>query len=146
MIFCSTIGLWYASVSSSYNAAWTLGLIRPSSRLCELLTNPILLIYRALYACRVTCISSIIRLSPVRLSLDVLSDRLLESVNICTGISYLNTNSNCSQIASTSSNKSAKTITSADSTEHATRRDLYDLQDTGTALWLSYVNMTILPS
>ena len=49
MIHCSALGLLYAVDSSWYNAAWTLGLVRPSARLRELLNRPILLISCALY-------------------------------------------------------------------------------------------------
>ena len=63
-----------------------------------------------------------------------------------TGIDYLKTYFNCLRIASASSNRSAKAITSTDSTEHTTRRDLYDLYETGIALWFSSVKRTIPPS
>ena len=71
---------------------------------------------------------------------------LLEPVSISTGTGRIKTNSNCLRIASASSNRSAKAITSGDSTERATRRDLYDLCETGTALWLSSVKRTMRPS
>ena len=67
----------------------------------------------------------------MRLSLDIMPNKLLESVDICTGIGCLNTNSICLRIASASSNKSAKAITSVDSMKCATCRDLCDLQETG---------------
>ena len=51
----------------------------------------------------------------------------------------------CTRI-SASSNRSAKAITSADSVERATRRDLYDLYETGIALWLSSAKRTMRPS
>ena len=127
MIHSSTFGLWYAVASSRYSTAWILGMIRPSVRFGELLTKSILLISGALYACRATFMSSIIRFSLVRLLLYIMSNRLWDSINICTGIGCIETNSNCLGIANASLNKSAKAITSADSTERATRHDLYDL-------------------
>ena len=96
-----------------------------------------LLISWALYACRAAYISGIIRFSLVRLPFDIMSNMLLESVLMCYGIGCLRTNSNCLWIARASSNRSAKAITSADSTGRATRSDLYDLYETGLALWLS---------
>ena len=58
-----------------------------------------------------------------------MSNKLLKSVNICTGIGSIKTNSNCLRTQSASSNKSSKALSSADVTERATRRDLYDLYD-----------------
>ena len=97
------------------------------------------LISCALYACRAVYISSIIHFSFVRLTLDIISNMLLESVSTCTGLCCLRTNSYYLRIASASSNRSAKAITSADNTERATRPDLYDFYETGIALWLSSV-------
>ena len=56
--------------------------------------TPKLLISFDLYACRTAYISSIIRFSLVVLPLDVMLDKLLDSVNACTGIGCLKTNSN----------------------------------------------------
>ena len=72
-------------------------------------------------------ISNIIRFSLVQLPFDIISNMLLESVSMCTGIGCLRTNSNFLRIASASSNRFAKAITSAVCTECATRRDLYGL-------------------
>ena len=105
-----------------------------------------LLISCVLYAFRAAYISSIISFSLVRPPLHTVSNKLLESVDMCTGNGFLKVNSNCLQIESAPSNKSAKAITSADSMERATRRDLYDLQETSLELWLSSVNRTIHPS
>ena len=85
-------------------------------------------------------------MSLVRLPFDITSSMLLESVSICIDIGCLRTNSNCLRIANASSNRSAKEITSAESTEHATRRDLYDLHETGIALWFSSVKRIMRPS
>ena len=82
----------------------------------------------------------------MQLPFDIFSSMLLESASIFTSICCLRTNSNCSRIASASSNSSAKAITSADSTKRATRRDLYDLYETGIALWYSSVKTTKSPS
>ena len=60
-----------------------------------------------------------------------------------TGIGCLRANPNCLQTPSASSNRSAKSITSADSNERAKRRDLYE---TGIALWLSSVRRTVRQS
>ena len=60
-----------------------------------------------------------------------------------TGIGCLRTNSSCLRIASASSNRSAKAKTSADSTERATHRDLYELYKTNIALWLLSVKNTV---
>ena len=79
-------------------------------------------------------LSSIIRFSLARLSLDIMSDKLLESINICSRIGCLKTNFNCLRIVSASSNRSPKAITSVSSAKHAARRDLYDLQEIGIAL------------
>ena len=133
-------------MSSLYNAAWTLGLVNPSARLCELRTNPILLISRALYACLAAYMSSMIRFSLVRLPLDMMSKRLLESVSMCTGIGSFNMNSSCLRIARASSDRSANAMTSADSTERAMRLDLYDLYDIGIALLAASVRRTMRPS
>ena len=57
-------------------------------------------------------------------------NRHWKSVNICTSNGCLKKNSNCLRIASESSKKFAKAITSADNKEHATGRDLYDLCET----------------
>ena len=65
---------------------------------------------------------------------------------MCSGIGCLKTNSNCLKIASASSNRSSKAITWADSRERATRRDLYDLYETGIALYLSSFKRTMRPS
>ena len=62
---------------------------------------------------------------------------------MCTGIVCLRTSYDSLQIASASSNRSAKAITSTDITERATCRDLYDLYETGIALWLSSVKRTM---
>ena len=62
---------------------------------------------------------------------------------MCTGIGCLRMNSNCLRIASASSNRSAKAITLSDSTERATSRDLYNIDETGIALWLSSVKETM---
>ena len=63
----------------------------------------------------------------------------MESVYMWAGIGCFNMNSNWFRIASASSNKSAKAITSPDKTDCATRRDLYDLYQTGMEYWLSSV-------
>ena len=63
-----------------------------------------------------------------------------------TSIICLKKNSHFLRVESVSSNKSAKAITSADSTERATSRDLYDLYHTGIELLLSSVKRTIRPS
>ena len=112
---------------SWYKATWTFELVRSSARYCELLKKPMFLISCDLYACRAKYMSSIIRFSLVRLSFDMMSNKRLESVDICTGINSLKTNSNCLWIESASLNKPAKAITPADNTVYATRRDLYDL-------------------
>ena len=67
----------------------------------------------------------------MRLPLDIMSNMPLLPVNICTGIDCLKTNFNCLRIASASSNRSAKAITSVDNRARATRRDLYDLYEAG---------------
>ena len=82
---------------------------------------------RALYGCRAANMSSVIRFSLVRPPLDIVSNKLLESLKICNGIVYLKTNFNCLRIASASSKKSANAIISPDNTERVTHRDLYDL-------------------
>ena len=74
-----------------------------------------------------------------------MSNKLMESVNICTDIGY-HKSFNFLRIANESSNKYVEAITSADSTERATRRDLYNLYETGIALWSSSLNRTIRPS
>ena len=76
-------------------------------------------------------ISSMILFSLVRRTLDMMSNELLESVNMCTGIGGLNMSSHCLRIANASSNGSSKAFTSADNRENATDRDLYDLYETG---------------
>ena len=65
---------------------------------------------------------------------------------MCTGIGCLKTNSNFLRMAGASSNRSAKVITSADSTEREMHRDLHDLYETGIAVWLSSVKRTMRPS
>ena len=90
--------------------------------------------------------SSMICFSHVRLIFDIMSNMLLESVSICTGISCLRTSSNCLRIASASSNRSAKEITSADNTEHVTRRDLNDFYEICIALWLLTLKRIMSPS
>ena len=86
------------------------------------------------------------RFSLVRLPFDVLSSMFLDSVSMCTGIGCLRTNPNCLRIESASSNSSGKAITSVGSMERATRRDLYDLYETGIALWLLSVKRSMRPS
>ena len=73
-------------------------------------------------------------------------EHALESVNMCTGIDCFGANSDCLRSASASSNRSGKAITSPDSTEPSTRRDLYDLYKTGIELWLSSVKRNMRPS
>ena len=118
-------------------------MVRTSARLCELITKPRLLISCGFYACQAACIPNIIRFSIVRPPFDIMLNMLLVSVIICTGICCLKTSSHCLRISSASSNRSAKAITSVDSTERATRRDLYDLYETGIALCLSSVKRTM---
>ena len=65
---------------------------------------------------------------------------------MCTGIGCLKTNSNCLWIASASSSRSTKAITSVESTERATRLNLYELYKTGIVLWISSVQRTICQS
>ena len=84
-------------------------------------------ILSALYVCQAVYTSSTIRFSLVRLPFDIMSNMLLESVNMCTDIDCLKTSSNCLRIACESSSRSAKAIISADTTECATRSSLYDL-------------------
>ena len=87
-----------------------------------------------------------IRFLLVRLPLDIISNRLFESVNICTGIGCFKINSSCLRIARASSNKPENTMTSADSTDREIRLDLYDLYETGTALLEMSVSNTMHPS
>ena len=101
-------------------------LVRLSARLCELLRKPFLLASCALYACRAAYMSSIICFSFMQPPLDTMSNKFLDSVYVCTGIGCLETNYIYLRIASASSNKSAKAITSADITERVTHCDLYD--------------------
>ena len=70
----------------------------------------------------------------MRLPLDIMSKRFLQSVNICTGIRRLTMNYNCLRIAIESSDKSTNAMTSADNTEQAIPLDLYDVYETVTAL------------
>ena len=72
-------------------------------------------------------ISSIIRFSPEQIPLHTESNKLLVLANIYTDIDCPKTNKNFLWITNASSNKSAKAITSADNTERAKRRDLYEL-------------------
>ena len=145
MIHCSSLGLWYAVVNSWYSVDMTFGLVRQSARLCELLKKPILLIYCGLYTFRAAYTIRHYLLFACA-TVDILLGRLWESANICTGISCLHTNSICLRIASESSNKFAKAITSAESTKLATRRDLYDLYETGIELLFSSASRNIRPS
>ena len=124
MIHCSTLGLRYAFSSSWYNDLWTLCFVRPLATLFQLLMRSTLFIFRSLYTCLAGYISSIIRFSLVRLPLDITSNILVGSINICSGIGCLKTSFICLQTASASSNKSAKAITPADYTTRATIRDL----------------------
>ena len=64
---------------------------------------------------------------------------------MCTGIGRLRTNSNCLRITSASSNIFAKAVTLAESTERATRLDLYDFYETDIVLWLLSVKKSIRP-
>ena len=96
--------------------------------------EPIFPISCAIYACLAAYITSITRFSVLRLTLYKISNTLLESFNICTGIGYLKMDSNFSQIASVQSNKSAKAITLADNTERETSHGSNDLSKTGMEL------------
>ena len=143
---CSTLSSWCAVVSSLYSAACIFGLFSPSTRLYDRLTNPILLISRAWYACLAEYKSSITRFSLLGLPLAMIPKRLLKSVSICTAMIRPSMNSICLQMASTSSDRSAKAITSADSTDHAIHLDLYELYDSDMALFIASVLSTIRPS
>ena len=67
---------------------------------------------------------------------DIMWIKLLEFVNICTGIGSLKINSNCLRIATATARESAKAIASADNTKRTTSRDLYDLEETDIEMWL----------
>ena len=90
--------------------------------------------------------SSMILFSLALIPLDMMSKRILESVRIWTGTGRFKMNSNCFRFASASSVRSASAMTSADNTERATRRDLYELYETGIALLDTSVRSTIDPS
>ena len=65
----------------------------------------------------------------MRPPLDIISNKLLEFFNKCTGIGRLKTYFNCLRIASASSDKPVNAITSADNTKSAMRRVLKDFLD-----------------
>ena len=116
MIHCSTFCSWQVLFSSLYNSAWNLGFVRLSEKSCGVFTNPILLICRALYAFPAAYISNMTRLTLVRLTLNIISNRIFQSVDMCTGIGA-SKNSCCFRIERVSSNRPANATTSADSTE-----------------------------
>ena len=107
IILCSTLDSWYAVASSLCNAAWTLFLVRPSARICELLTKPILLISLAFYAFLAAYMSSIILFSFDQLPLDIIMKGLLESDRMLAGTGRFKINSSSFWTVSAASERSA---------------------------------------
>ena len=127
MIHCSGSACKRPVASTWCKFAWLITFVRPSAVFFEFRTKPMSEIAFALNPSRAAAMLNIVLFSDVREPFYITSNKILESVNSCTGMSLFIKNPTSSDIVPATSNMSLNAMTSPARGDRVTRRDLYEL-------------------